>query len=122
LRTVRRSDGNLYRVLRVPGHPLANDVGDVYHHRLVAYADRHGICGPCHWCGVALDWPEAVIDHLNEDKADNRPENLVVACNDCNRGRGAILSFLWRLQSERFDQVAALMRAQVGIKRQRRSA
>jgi 5-methylcytosine-specific restriction endonuclease McrA len=35
-----------------------------------------------------------VIDHLDEDKANNAPANLVVACNPCNRARGAMLPFI----------------------------
>lgn len=113
LRDVKRGRGNNYRVLRVPGHPLANKSGDVYHHRLVAYSARAGICGACYWCAIPLDWDLAKIDHLNDDKSDNRPENLVTACNNCNRWRGSLATFLERLEPGRIEEVIALCRAHV---------
>jgi hypothetical protein len=99
-----------YRVLRVPGHPLANSNGDVSHHRLVAFATHSGICPPCYWCGSLLEWEGTHIDHLNDQKSDNRPENLVVSCPNCNRARGAMLPFFESLLPERFDQLLQLMR------------
>ena len=32
--------------------------------------------------------PEGVIDHINGDGGDNRPENLVPSCRGCNTARG----------------------------------
>jgi len=80
-------------------------------HRKVMY-DMLGP-GPqtCFWCGVTLEWPEAVVDHLNEDKQDNRPENLVVACNNCNRARGAMLPFIERLRPEAVEVLVATIRS-----------
>jgi hypothetical protein len=51
----------------------------------------------CHWCNRPVSWdltyPASiaglVVDHLNEVKDDNRPENLVASCNPCNSGRSA---------------------------------
>jgi len=81
-------------------HPLADSRGQIFEHRLVAYDKHAGLCPPCYWCGAPLAWSSATADHLNEDKADNRPENIVVACNDCNRARGAFVPFLRRMRSE----------------------
>jgi len=83
-----------YIKLYEPAHPMADTSGYVFEHRKVAY-DRDGE-GPhhCYWCAAPLNWTEAVVDHLNEDKANNRPHNLVVACTNCNRARGAVLPFL----------------------------
>lgn len=86
-------------VIRV-GHPMARNRGQVYEHRLVAYDAHGGECPGCYWCGKGLEWQAAVVDHLNEDKQDNRPENLLVCCNNCNRARGAILPFVAGMRSE----------------------
>lgn len=85
-----------------PGHPLAMKSGSVYEHRVVAYEKHDGICPPCTWCGTGLTWKDAKIDHRNEEKGDNSPGNLLVACNSCNRARGAILPFLDRLTPDSF--------------------
>lgn len=81
-------------------HPLSDGGGAVFEHRRVMFELHRGICQPCFWCGAALTWKDAVIDHLNEKKADNRPENLVTACNGCNRIRGAMQPFLRGMRQE----------------------
>lgn len=94
-----------------PDHPLATD-GRVLEHRLVLY----DILGPsaqeCFWCGVLCEWKELVVDHLNECKVDNRPENLVPSCNRCNRARGSVIPLVDNLQDEeRFEALVAALRS-----------
>jgi hypothetical protein len=88
-----------YIVRAVSNHPVAQG-GRAYEHRCVVYEKHGGVCPPCFWCGSALDWASAVVDHLDEVKHHNHPDNLVVACNLCNRARGSILPFLKRLRQE----------------------
>lgn len=38
----------------------------------------------CFYCGMSLDISAFVYDHLNNDRSDNRPQNLVFACTSCN--------------------------------------
>lgn len=70
-----------------PGHKLANGGLRAYQHRLVYHAE-HGD-GPfnCHWCGKRVTWDTMHVDHLNDQVGDNRPENLVAACPECNMHR-----------------------------------
>lgn len=98
----RRKNGAGYVVVIRPGHPLANKNREAFEHRVVAYDSHHGICPNCFWCDVRLTWRAAVVDHLNEDKADNDPSNLVVACNSCNLTRGGMLPFLARITEAAF--------------------
>lgn len=93
-----------------PSHPIADTSGYVFEHRKIAYDIRHGECGPCFWCAVPLDWRSAVIDHLNEVKDDNMPSNLVLACNSCNRSRGAMIPFLKGLTPQSFETLINTMR------------
>lgn len=88
-----------------PDHPLAfRTSGRVLEHRAVMFDH----CGDdpmfCHWCGLGLNWKTACVDHLNEVRTDNRIENLVVSCNQCNRARGACLDFIRRVMPCRWDQ------------------
>lgn len=81
-----------YRMKRIIGHPIANSQGYLSEHREVFYG--HAGPGPhsCHWCGRPLRFVSSpvlsrdvlVVDHLNGDKLDNRPANLVPSCNSCN--------------------------------------
>ena len=87
-----------YRVLTgLQGHPLARRTrgfrgrGEVMEHRKVLY-DAIGP-GPhlCHWgCGKSLGWGGIggiIVDHLDDDRLNNSPENLVPSCNHCNMYR-----------------------------------
>jgi ssDNA-binding Zn-finger/Zn-ribbon topoisomerase 1 len=86
-------------------HPLAaGKHGRVATHRYVLYEKLGPGPHPCHWCGIEINWTTGgngpgcpagalVADHVNGDPHDNRPENLVAACNACNTLRGLI--FAW---------------------------
>lgn len=125
----KRRTGSLERVLRVgrtvnkqgyvsicdPQHPLFNKTQhSVSEHRKVYYDASGGMDPDCYWCGADLRWADVdaggnkkssvVIDHLNENKTDNRIENLVASCNKCNRARGGILPFLKRLKAESLEE------------------
>lgn len=91
--------------VRVPNklHPLANKDGWIYVHRSVVYESHQGVCPNCFWCGKSLVWSSAVVDHINEVKNDNSPENLKVVCNRCNRARGAMLPFIIGLREESME-------------------
>jgi len=99
-----------YVILIRQEHPLAKQDGRIAEHRLVAYEKHGGICPQCYWCGKALGWDTAVVDHLNEVKSDNRPDNLLVACNRCNRARGAMLPFIAAMRQEAFGVLVDAMR------------
>lgn len=79
-----------YVVVRRPDHPLLKGrQGQVeYEHRIVYY-DAHG-AGPfsCAHCGKTIGWSDMHVDHLNDDKTDNRIDNLVASCPVCNQRRG----------------------------------
>lgn len=98
--------GSYVRILgsHVQNHPMRSKKSNMlYEHRMVAYDSRNGICDDCFWCGKELTWESCVIDHLNEDKHDNRPDNLLVSCPRCNRGRGAMLNLISYLKPEVMD-------------------
>lgn len=63
-------DGDGYRLVWKPDHPAANKKGYVKEHRLIA----EEILG-------RLLEPAETVHHDNEDKLDQRPENLIV-CQD----------------------------------------
>ena len=99
-----------YIKVLMPGHDLSNKDGHVYEHRMVAYNKENGVCPSCHWCGDVIEWKNAVIDHLNENKEDNREDNLAVTCNTCNRARGSILPMIKRLKHDSLEQFITLIR------------
>lgn len=99
-----------YVVLVEPDHPMATKKGLVFEHRKVLYDYTNGQDQQCHWCGISLGWKELVVDHLNEIKWDNRPENLVPACSGCNMARGSMLPFAEKVRPEQIEEALQLLR------------
>lgn len=68
-------------------HPMARR-GKIYIHRRVFY-DHNGP-GPyrCHWCSRWVTWKTLKVDHKDDDRKNNDPENLLASCNSCNTHRG----------------------------------
>lgn len=100
-----------YFATKADGHPLGGKTGVVLIHRKVVYDFYHGECQPCYWCGCGLSWDAAVVDHLNDSRQDNRIENLVIACNNCNRWRGSLIAFLNRISPSKHAEFIELVRA-----------
>lgn len=46
----------------------------------------------CHWCDIPLDDNTRTLDHVIPSSfgGTNELQNLVIACSDCNEGRGNI--------------------------------
>lgn len=74
-----------------------------HEHRMVFFKKAGQGPMPCHWCGKVLFRMRGVryhpdkilVDHLNRIRHDNRPENLVAACQRCNVTRtDATIPFL----------------------------
>lgn len=76
-----------YVLSAAPGHPRALGGYRAYQHRVV-FTDAHGE-GPfkCHWCDTRVTWADMHVDHLDEDKTNNAPANLVASCAACNMHR-----------------------------------
>lgn len=98
-----------YLIVKDEAHPLTQANGWVAQHRAVAYQKYGEGPHPCHWCGAVHEWSDLVVDHLNEQKADNAPGNLVVACNPCNRMRGGMIPFIRRMLPERVAEFVATL-------------
>ncbi|OKO98137.1 HNH endonuclease [Xenorhabdus eapokensis] len=77
-----------YLLIYAPDHPLKRKSCRVYEHRAVYY-QHHGD-GPfrCHWCESVVTWDDMHVDHLDDCKTNNIPENLVASCPTCNQKRG----------------------------------
>ena len=88
-RLVDHSNG--YKLLYAPDHPISTKGQPVrvYEHRAVYY-EKHGD-GPfrCHWCRLEVTWSTMHVDHLDDDKTNNEPTNLVASCPVCNQRRGS---------------------------------
>lgn len=48
-----------------------------------------GVTTPCHWCGVAMTWEAATVDHEPPLAEGGRSRRAVLACDPCNQRRGA---------------------------------
>lgn len=87
-----------YVILNLTSHPLSCR-GKVGEHRVVLYKKIGPGTHKCNWCGVPVVWlvgnearrarttQRLVADHLDFDKSNNDPENLVSSCLACNTTR-----------------------------------
>lgn len=87
-----------YVVLSGRDHPLAR-TNRVFEHRAVLYDHLGAGVHPCHWCGAEVSWSakgnrRLVVDHLDDNKHNNRLSNLVPACNPCNATRGLFMHWV----------------------------
>jgi hypothetical protein len=91
------------RMLVRPNHPLAGKGRLISEARAVLYAKIGPGPHDCHWCGSRVEWRPGegvrakgvlMADHINNDRHDNRPENLVPACQACNGGRNSPIKVL----------------------------
>ncbi|AEJ94999.1 HNH endonuclease [Mycobacterium phage ArcherS7] len=80
-----------YRYLIVvEDHPLKTSHRGrrVAEHRLVLWKHIGPGTHPCHWCGKPVTWGEDLqVDHVDWDKLNNVPDNLVPSCRPCNFDR-----------------------------------
>lgn len=83
-----------YLVIRSKGHPVAHVTGYAYAHRVVLHDKIGPGEHPCHWCSAQVAWginqasPDYLTaDHLDWDRLNNVPENLVPSCLPCNGQR-----------------------------------
>lgn len=87
--------GSYSRVFVGKGHPLAHARGTVWAHRLALYEAIGPGEHPCHWCGDPVRWdvrwpkhPDGLCaDHIDNDRSNNEPTNLVPSCGPCNVSR-----------------------------------
>lgn len=90
-----------YLTMAASDHPLA--MGSkrqiAYVHRVVLYDSIGPGVHLCHWCGREVEWcaqgiRNLVADHLDENRWNNAPENLVPSCRRCNSERSRRPDFL----------------------------
>jgi len=85
------------RLRKLSEHPLAPPSGIVAVSRMVLFEKIGAGSHSCHWCGSRITWrvrnttnlnkDDLVADHLNWDRTDDSPENLVPSCPVCNAHR-----------------------------------
>lgn len=76
---------NGYVRVYAPKHPIAEPGGYVFEHRKVAYDARDGEISKCERCQiVCVSWETCHVDHDDDNRKNNSPENLLVCCNGCN--------------------------------------
>lgn len=78
-----------YVALHDSTHPLAWANGYVLEHRRILYARLGPGAHQCHWCGKTVAWetpfPDGLVgDHLDRERSNNDPNNLVASCLHCN--------------------------------------
>lgn len=117
-RWLRHGDAEYVREARAPGKVQVTPDGyltfrGIRAHRLVHY-NQVGY-GPhrCHWCRRPINWRwdrtsdwthVLVVDHLDHDRQNNAPENLVSSCQSCNGRRTRTATMTDRRRKARWAQ------------------
>ena len=82
-------------------------------HRVTLYNRIGPGLHPCHWCGKEVEWTRGnngettlVVDHLDDNRQNNEPDNLVPSCNVCNLRRSNKMMIqdgeLWTMRGRAF--------------------
>jgi len=79
---------NGYHKVYEPDCPISEKSGYIFEHRYIVYQKMGSLLGVCRKCNKDIDWSTVHIDHINNDKTDNRIENLRPLCRACNVMRG----------------------------------
>jgi hypothetical protein len=80
------SSNGYYTVKRL-GHPLSDSLGRVREHRYVYFEKNSKNPTLCEICEKDICWDTLHIDHTDNDKQNNSPENLRALCRSCNVNR-----------------------------------
>lgn len=96
-----------YAFIKDRQHPLAVKNGTVYVHRMVLYERLGEGTHQCHWCKIDVVWRghgphKLVADHLDGNKLNNEPHNLVASCHKCNSTRGLFQSWVMKHRDDPF--------------------
>lgn len=96
-----------YVTMRAPGHPVSHKGGTAYVHRKVLFDCIGDRLHSCHWCKCEIEWMakgkrRLVADHLDGNKANNDPTNLVPSCHNCNSTRGLFQHWVVRHRDDPF--------------------
>lgn len=87
-----------YRRVKREGHPLLKKESCLYEHRAVLYDKIGGGVHLCHWCKKQVGWEKPylrlAVDHLDTNRWNNSPDNLVPSCVRCNSARSKRADFL----------------------------
>jgi hypothetical protein len=81
------------RMVTAHGHPIAPPSGVVAVARLVLYDKVGPGEHPCHWCAASVAWKTGLVegaliaDHLDWNRNNDDPANLVPSCHSCNGHR-----------------------------------
>lgn len=80
---------NGYHYIHDKDHPLAGSRGRLSVHRKVLYDKIGPGDHKCNWCPKMVGWVKKTLvpDHLDWDKTNNDPDNLVPSCQPCNTKR-----------------------------------
>jgi hypothetical protein len=99
--------GTEYFTVKLPSHPLANKRGEVLEHRVIVYSKYGESLPDCYWCGTGINWKTCNVDHLDDNKKNNHPDNLVPSCHKCNATRGVLARFLTEIRPDKVEEMLA---------------
>ncbi|MFJ8687370.1 HNH endonuclease [Micromonospora wenchangensis] len=104
-----------YRQLYIADHPLVPTKGMVFEHRAVMWTVLGDGMHSCHWCGQDLYWfgsfpNKLIVDHIDGNRLNNAPANLVPACKTCNGSRDT-LAVSAGMRTDRACRVCTLPRS-----------
>ena len=94
-KSISQATNSQYKRIYRPRHPVSGKTGMAYEHRVNLFDSIGPGTHECNWCKKPITWGTGrkgtlQVDHLDRDRTNNNPKNLVPSCASCNttRGRG----------------------------------